>query len=296
MMNLKRIYLLPEAEIADLYARPFFNQNEQQLYFDLNQVELDLLAQLGTIKTKVHFILQLAYFKAKNQFFTFTFDDVQADVQYVLAKFFKKTDAVFQGNITRKRINQQKQIILNLFDYQDWSVEQAIQIEAHICELLRYYPKGHDTFRQLLVYLDNQKFVIPTYRSLQDMFTQAFANESDRLNQLVLLMPQRQQEQLSELIDRKDGITKLNIIRADQKNFTYTAISDEVEKAIVTAKLYQFAKDFLPTLLLSKNAIRYYADIAEQYATSRLRRLSKPQQWLHALCFIYHRYQQIMDN
>ena len=220
---------------------------------------------------------------------------MRADVEFVLAKFFKKADAIFQGSITRKRINQQKQIILNLFEYQDWSVDQAILAEAHICELLRYYPKGHDTFRQLLVYFDNQKIVIPTYRSLQDMFTQAFANEGDRLNQLVLLMPQGQQEQLSELINREDGITKLNIIRADQKNFTYTAISAEVEKVLAIVDLYKFAKDFLPTLLLSKNAIRYYADIAEQYAASRLRRLSRPQQWLHAICFIYHRYQQIMD-
>ena len=121
MTNLKRIYLLPEAEIVDLYERPIFNQNEQQLYFDLNQIELDMLGQFGTIKTKVYFILQLAYFKAKNQLFTFTFDDVQADVQYVLAGFFKKSDAPFQGSITSKRINQQKQIILNLFEYQDWN-------------------------------------------------------------------------------------------------------------------------------------------------------------------------------
>jgi TnpA family transposase len=296
MTNLKRIYLLPEAEIADLYARPVFNQNEQQLYFELTQVELDTLGQFGTIKTKVHFILQLAYFKAKNQFFTFTFDDVRADVNYVLATFFKKTDVVFQGNITRQRINQQKQIILNLFDYQAWSVEQATQVEAHISELLRYYPKSHDAFRQLLVYLDNQKIVIPTYRSLQDMFTQSFVNEHDRLDRLILLIPHGQQKQLSELIDREDGITKLNIIRVDQKNFTYTAISAEVEKALGLEGLYKFAKDFLPSLLLSKTAIRYYADIAGQYAASRLRRLDKPQQWLHALCFIYHRYQQIMDN
>jgi Domain of unknown function (DUF4158) len=141
MTNLKRLYLLPEAEIADLYARPVFNENEQQLYFELTQVELDTLVQFGTLRTKVHFMLQLAYFKAKNQFFTFTFDDVRADVDYVLTKFFKKTGVVFQGSITRQRTNQQKQIILNLFDYQAWSVERAIQVEAHIGELLRYYPK-----------------------------------------------------------------------------------------------------------------------------------------------------------
>jgi len=240
--------------------------------------------------------LQLAYFKAKNQFFTFEFDDAQPDIEYVLAKFFKKTDQILQGSITRQRVSQQKQVILNLFNYQDYSGEQAVLIEAHLCELLRYYPKGHDTFRQLLVYLDNQKIVIPTYRNLQDSFTQAFSKESERINQLILLIPQAQQEQLSELINRDDGISKLNTIRSDQKNFKYTATSAEIEKALAIAGLYKFAKDFLPSLLLSKNAIRYYADLAEQYAASRLRRLSKSQQWLQALCFVYHRYQQIMDN
>lgn len=176
MTNLKRISLLPEAEIVDLYARPVFNQNEQQLYFDLDNLAQDLLEQFGTVKTKTYFILQLAYFKAKSQFFTFAFDDVQADVEYVLAKFFKKINRSLHGNISRKCINQQKQIILNLFGYQDWSVNLAIVVQAHICELLRYYPKGHDTFRQLLVWLDNQKIVIPTYRSLQDIFTQAFVS------------------------------------------------------------------------------------------------------------------------
>lgn len=93
------------------------------------------------------------------------------------------------------------------------------------------------------------------------------------------------------------NITKLNVIRADQKNFKYTPIKEEAAaKAAEIAGLYKFAKEFLPTLQLSKNAIRYYEDLAEQYAASRLRRLNQPQQWLQAMCFVYHRYQQIMDN
>jgi TnpA family transposase len=101
---------------------------------------------------------------------------------------------------------------------------------------------------------------------------------------------------LSELITKGDGITPLNILRFDQKNFSYTAICNEANKALEITELYTFAKAFLPTLLLSKNAIRYYAELAEQYASSRLRRLNKQQQWLQVLCFVYHRYQQIMDS
>ena len=117
--------------------------------------------------------------------------------------------------------------------------------------------------------------MLPTYRNLQDLFTRAFSKEISRLNQLTEAIPQAQQVQLSELIEKEDGITKLNIIRSDQKNFKYSAIKIEVDKALAIAELYKFAKKFLPTLQLSKNAIRYYADLAEQYAASRLRRLKK---------------------
>jgi hypothetical protein len=217
MTNIKRIYLLPDAEIVDLYERPIFNKNEQLLYFEMNQTELAALGQLGTIKTKVYFILQLAYFKAKSQFFTFDFDDVRSDANYVLNKFFKKTDVNLQGNITRKRINQQKQIILYLFNYQNWSTEQETSIKTHICELLRYYPKVNDAFRQLLTYLDNQKIIIPTYRTLQDMFTYAFSKEEDRLSQLITLMPDIQKGKLSELIMKEDGVTQLNILFVNER-------------------------------------------------------------------------------
>jgi len=243
MANLKRIYLLPEAEIADLYARPVFNKSEQNLYFEMNQAELDLLRQFGTTRTKVYFILQLAYFKAKNQFFTFKFDDVSSDVRYILGKFFKKEE-ILLGSITRQCVSEQKQEILTLFNYQDWSAKQSILIEEHICELLRYYPKGHDTFRQLIAYLDNKRIVIPTYRNLQDLFTKAFAKENDRIAKLMALIPKIHQEQLIALISRGEGITEFNTIRTDQKNFTYTATSDEIDKALAIAELYLTRMNF----------------------------------------------------
>jgi hypothetical protein len=199
-------------------------------------------------------------------------------------------------SITRQTLKQQRQVILKLFDAEDWSAKQAELTENHLCELLRYYPKVHDTFRQLLVYFDTHKIVFPTYRNLQDLFTQALSKEDNRLNQLMLLIPHSQQEQLLELINNEDGISQLNTIHSDQKDFKYTAVKAEAAKAWGITDLYLFTKTFLPTLKLSKKAIRYYADLAEQYAASRLRRLNKPQQLLQIICFVYHRYQQIMDN
>lgn len=247
-------------------------------------------------KTRVYFILQLGYFKAKQQFFNFDFENAKNDAKFILCSPGNETKSTLSGRLSRDYIRTQKQAILALFNYRDWSSKYEAQIESHICELLRYYPNGHNALRQLLGYFDNQRIVIPTYRKLQDMFTNAFSVEEKRLNSIILSIPPCLQKKLSTLISRNDGISQLNIIRADQKNFKYAAVKNEIEKAQGIDELYKFTKKFIPTLQLSQNAIRYYVDVAEQYAASRLRRLSKSQQWLHAICYVYHRYQQIMDN
>ena len=198
MTNIKRIYILSEAEIADIYSRPEFSSAERELYFAMNPIELDALNQYSAAKTRIYFILQLAYFKAKQQFFTFKFEDVKNDVNHILSKVLKIANITLPERITRQTLNQQRQVILNLFAIQDWSARQAELTEIHLCELLRYYPKVHDAFRQLLVYFDNQKVVLPSYRSLQDLFTQALSKENNRLSQLILLIPQNRQEQLLE--------------------------------------------------------------------------------------------------
>ena len=85
MTNIKRISLLSETEINDLYARPEFNHDERKLYFTINELERDALKHYSNVRTRVYFILQLGYFKAKQQFFKFSFEDVRDDVEYILS-------------------------------------------------------------------------------------------------------------------------------------------------------------------------------------------------------------------
>ncbi|HHI9907284.1 TPA: Tn3 family transposase, partial [Legionella pneumophila] len=243
MTKKNRLQLLTEPEIEDFYARPNFNSGERELYFAMNPQEMIALRQYSATKTQIAFRLQLAYFKAKQKFFEFTFNEVHDDVAYLIAKYYKNAKAKLPSSITRQTLNQQKQDILNLFDFQDWSLKQNALVESHLCELLRYYPKGNDTFRQLLVYFENQKILLPSYRTLQDLFTRAFSRESERIGKLIQLIPQEQQEKLSNLIKREEGSTKFNVIRADQKSFKYNPIKEEVAKAVELLDLYAFAGD-----------------------------------------------------
>lgn len=164
MTNIKRISLLSETEINDLYARPDFNHHERMLYFSINELERNVLNHYSNVRTRVYFILQLGYFKAKHQFFKFTFEDVSDDVEYIIANFFDGSTTILSGYISRNYIDQQKNDILKLFNYQDWSTRHREKIQGYICELLRFYPKSHSALRQLLDYLNSKQIIIPTYR------------------------------------------------------------------------------------------------------------------------------------
>jgi hypothetical protein len=295
MYSEDRIKLLSPQEIDAIYAIPVFNKTEQDLYFSLSDEEMLIVKEYRTVKAKIYFIRTLGYFKAKQQFYKFNLGQ-DSHTQYILEKYFDKNKPAPSGKLDFKTYQKQKNNILTLLAYQDWLPENEAGIQSYLNGLLKIYPKGHDALRQLLIYFDHKQIVLPSYRTLQDLFTSAFAAEDKRLNDLMAAIDESKKEQLSILINKKDGVSPLNIIRSDQKNFKYTATRAEVSKSLEIIDLYEFAKHFLPSLNLSKNAIRYYADLAEQYAASRLRRLNKPQQWLQTLCFVYHRSLRAMES
>jgi len=216
MYAYNRIKLLSDSEIETIYSLPTFNETEKTLYFSLTDQEKAIAEKYRTVKSQVHFMLSLGYFKAKQQFYTI--DLSSEDAQFILAQYFNNDKITLSGKIDDKTNRKQKNDILTLLGYQDWSSKFQTKIELHICELLRYYPKTHSALRQLLIYFSNQNIVIPTYRKLQDMFTAAFATEENRLNSIILLIPEREQNYLSALIEREGGISQLNIIRSDQKD------------------------------------------------------------------------------
>ena len=65
----RRLSILTAQEVDDLYALPRFTEEDRHLYFDLSPAERELVDGIFTLSVAVHLILQLGYFKAKQQFF-----------------------------------------------------------------------------------------------------------------------------------------------------------------------------------------------------------------------------------
>ncbi|MGA1842276.1 MAG: DUF4158 domain-containing protein [bacterium] len=64
-----RLKILTRSEIQELYGFPIFTYEKRVKYFSLDFLEMKELENLRTISSKIHFILQLGYFKAKKRFF-----------------------------------------------------------------------------------------------------------------------------------------------------------------------------------------------------------------------------------
>ena len=131
----------------------------------------------------------LAYFKAKQQFYYFNLNDSQ-DVDYVMSRYFEnKEPLTLTGKVDKKTFSKQKSEILTLLDYQAWSPMLSLSIKTKLESLLRYYPKPHNTIRQLLLYFENERIIVPSYRILQDLFSAANASEERRLNEILTNIP-----------------------------------------------------------------------------------------------------------
>ena len=168
MEQQNRITLLSEAEINDFYARPSFDRPAQKEYFSLSRAEQNIVNRYRNVKSKIYFILQLGYFRAGRNFYDFNFENVQTDVSYVLKTYFHRQPVSIAGKVSRPVLTQQRLDILQLIGYQMCSSALIQQVEAHLLELLRYFPKGSDTLRELIGYFEAQKIVIPSWPSVTE--------------------------------------------------------------------------------------------------------------------------------
>ncbi len=91
---------------------------------------------------------------------------------------------------------------------------------------------------------------------------------------MIEAIPIKLKNKLDEVVNNYQGLSQLNIIRCDQKDFSYSALKLEIKKVTQITELYQLCKTLIPSLQLSNNAVRYYAIMAEHYHASRTRKLA----------------------
>ena len=295
-MRDKRLTILSKSEINELYNTPHFNTSEREKYFSLDKKEYAGMSECGSLLSKVHFILQLGYFKATSQFFNCSFDEVKCDVNFILQQFFENK-ALHSNTISKQTRHTNQTSIARILKFQtDKSIiqkklQKILEIKTRLSSNPVYL------FHEVLCYCEQNKLMLLGYSAIQDLIGAAITGEENRLcESLKKYLSADNWKHIENTIRKDESEYVLTALKKDPKSFKQTQIKAEIKKLIDHETLYKISNRVLPKLNITNQNIEYYASLAEHYPISNLKKLSATKQAIYILCYAHHRHQKINDN
>ncbi|WP_333879358.1 DUF4158 domain-containing protein [Methylobacter sp.] len=266
-VNSRRLSILTKNEIDDLYGLPCFSDDDRCLFFDLSAAEQKAVDAVYTRSSAVHLILQIGYFKAKQQFFVYGREAVLDDLHYILQRYFPDQVLDKIKTLSKPTRLEQQQIILQLFDYRlcDGEAKAALEQKAQRVAMLSTQPIY--ILRETLQYLTNQRLVAPGYTYLQDMVSRVATGERRRITGLLeKAMTPDVDKQLEALLESEEGMYRISLLKHEPKDFSYRELRQEVDRRKFFQPPYEFGQSFLGTAGLSNESVKYYASLVPFYS------------------------------
>lgn len=257
----KRLIILGDDEIEILYGRPCFSDEERIHYFSLSAREKALLEQLHSIKSRIYFILQLGYFKARHLFFVFSLREVEKDARYIQQQYFPHFQFT-EFEITKVTRLKQQNLILELCNYRSCDGEEKQKLKAKARQSAMIYGQPIYVFRELIHYLEEQRLVAPGYSFMQDLVGEALMYEQTRLKNIVgNHLQDTELKLLKQLLDDSQGLYEITQLKREPKDFSISEIKREINRGERLKDLFYLAKKLLPALKISNESIKYYASL-----------------------------------
>jgi TnpA family transposase len=310
-VNSKRLTILSKTKIDDLYGLPQFNEDERAFYFSLDEEEIQEMESLRSLDSRVHFILQLGYFKTKTLFFETTFLECKEDVQYISNRYFGGVE-ITKNSLSQRTIFNNYSRILKCVSYTFMNKNMSKKLSQKSLELARICVDPCYIFDHLILFLEEQHIVLPGYSTLQDMIGKSLTLETQRLHSLIQQhMPESIDATLKKLLvsgdegkqnkeeEREKEFKKIygiTLLKKDAKGFNYKEMMKEVNKKQTSEVLFHAAKKIIPHLEISPQNVSYYASLIDYYSVDRLNELSYETARLYLLCYIFYRFEKIHDN
>ena len=292
----KRLAILGSAEIEALYGRPCFTPEERDQYFMLSPEEKAAMGQLHSVKSRMFFILQLGYFKARTMFFIFDPQEGIDDIRFVRDRYFPDLQEI-DADITKVTRLKQQKLILKLYKYRNADAEIRRKLRTRARRASAVCGKPIYVFRELIRDLAEEHVVVPGYSVMQNIVGGALAYEQRRLAGIVHEKIGRSAKAaLNRLLEDTQGLYEITLLKRDPRDFSNHEIRREVERGEQMRNLYLLSQRLLPYLNISRENIKYYASLVDYYSVYKLRQLSEQVVYVYLLCFIQHRYQKLHDN
>ena len=292
----KRLRILGDEEIDALYGRPRFTPDERQEYFAFSPPELTALAQFPSHPSRLYAMLQLGYFKARQQFFLFNLQEVTEDIRYVQERYFPPARFHAVEIAKGPRLKHQR-LILALCPYRHCDATARQHFATKAQQAARVCAKPVDVFRALWPYLTTQRLVAPGYTVLQELIGQALTTEQQRLNTVVRAHLQPPDvAAFQRLLEDAPGLYALTQLKHAPRDCSASEITRDIQRGTQLEPFYALAQRVLPALEIANERIKYDASLVRYYSVYKLKRLPAWTAYLSLLGFVFHRYPRLPDQ
>ena len=129
-------------------------------------------------------------------------------------------------------------------------------------------------FQTLIYYLETQRIVTPGYSYLQDVVSQALADERERIAEIIKRsLDDKTRTALDDLYVNRDGIYAITALKHEPKDFSLKEMKSEIARGRSMMALYQTAHNLLPVLGISNDSVAYYAALVDYYTVQKLQQM-----------------------
>ncbi|CAM5550734.1 hypothetical protein RLIN73S_05916 [Rhodanobacter lindaniclasticus] len=225
-----RLNILTPEEVEDLYGLPQFSDDDRNLYFDLSPLERASV-DARTPAVGVYLALDLGYFKAKRQFFTFEQDAVVDDLRYLLGQYFPGHAIESIKAPSRPTRGAIQQAVLDLFGYRVCDNAAKMELEQKARRIATLSTQPLYILRESLQYLNNERIVALQYTTMQDMVGRVVTHERSRVTRLLeQAMTPGIEQALDDLLRADEQMYRISALKREPKDFSYKELKREVEQ------------------------------------------------------------------
>jgi hypothetical protein len=159
-MKSERLNILSSTEQFALYGLPDFDDDQRMDYFIFTEQEMALVLNQRSVHSQVYCALQIGYFKAKQAFFQFSWDEVKDDCTFILTRYFNGL-AFLPVPITKRQYYAQRSLIVDLFGYRLWAANFLPSLVERATLVVSRDVTPSFILVELITYLNDQKIVRP---------------------------------------------------------------------------------------------------------------------------------------
>ena len=216
----KRLTILSEEEKCALYDLPDFNEAHQHEYLVFTVEEQKVIFSRSTLSAQLYCSLQFGYFKAKQMFFTFAWDEVpQEDIDF-LKKCYFPSQKFTLNPITKYEYYEQIKQISNFYNYRLWSKDFTDQLYKFVVKTSKKDISISFILTELLQFLNNEKIIRPGYSILQQIISKAINTERERLGDIITkALNEQTKPLLKQLLSRDDVLSYLATLKTRLQKF-----------------------------------------------------------------------------